>query len=880
MKKLITIIYQICCFVCVVQPAISGNKNTQIQIKPDVLLTDNWKIQSSQQINASGKEVSSPQFTTDDWYPTTLPATVMGVLSQYDKYKDIFIGTNYKNIDKSPFEQSWWYRKEFVLPPLEPNQHATLSFDGISYSANIWLNGTQIANRNSIRGAFRQFQIDITPFVKEKNILAVEVFKAQPGEPNIGFVDWNPRPADENMGIFREVHIALNNEVSINHTAIRSKVNLKTLDEAWLTVETELTNYSDKQVTGVLTGKLEGKTFNIPITLQPKEKRIEKISPSKTDILHLKNPRLWWCHNMGKPEMYQMELSFLINNKTSDKENIHFGIRDIQDYFTEEGHRGFFLNGKKVLVRSAGWTDDIFLRNSPKRNETELKYVRDMNLNSIRLENFWGTSQNLYNLCDKYGLLVLVGWSCHWEWEHYLGSPCDEFGGIKSETDMELIATSLKDQVLWLRNHPSIIAWFLGSDMLPRPELEKKYIAILSQIDNRPYICAAKELTSNVTGATGMKMAGPYDYVSPNYWYSPKAPGGAFGFNTETGIGAQLPVIESIKKMIPANQLWPINKTWDYHCTTATEAMNTLDVLKNSITARYGTPDNLDDFLKKADLLNYEGARAMFEAFRVNIPKATGIVQWMLNSAWPSFYWQLYDYYLIPTAAYYSVKKANMPQQLIYDYIQNKVYAVNEGADTCNIQASMSLYGIDNRLQNQQTKSLVIAPYNVVEVFKLPALSQNSFLFLNTKDTQKEYKADNFYYLATQPDQPDWDKTTWIRTPLKQTADFTQLSTMAKSNCKINAQFVPQGKDKVLQITLENTPQALAFFIRLSLKDEQEELISPIFWEDNYLTLAPGEKRTIQCLIPKSTVLSQNITLVMSGWNVPQQQVTITQSQK
>lgn len=103
MKKLITIICQICCFVCVVQPAISGNKNTQIQIKPDILLTDNWKIQSSQQINASGKEVSSPQFTTDDWYPTTLPATVMGVLSQYDKYKDIFIGTNYKKYRQKSF---------------------------------------------------------------------------------------------------------------------------------------------------------------------------------------------------------------------------------------------------------------------------------------------------------------------------------------------------------------------------------------------------------------------------------------------------------------------------------------------------------------------------------------------------------------------------------------------------------------------------------------------------------------------------------------------------------------------------------------------------------------------------------------------------------
>lgn len=146
-----------------------------------------------------------------------------------------------------------------------------------------------------------------------------------------------------------------------------------------------------------------------------------------------------------------------------------------------------------------------------------------MNLNSIRFENVWGTSQNLYDLCDKYGLLALVGWSCHWEWEVYLGTPADEYGGIKSEENMDLIATSLKEQILWLRNHPSIIAWYAGSDMIPRPELEKRYLEFLPQIDNRPYVAAAKRLTSELTGPTGMKMVGPYDYVAPSYWYAKEA---------------------------------------------------------------------------------------------------------------------------------------------------------------------------------------------------------------------------------------------------------------------------------------------------------------------------------------------------------------------
>lgn len=849
--------------------------NQQDEPEWNILLNHDWQMQSSQQISESGKELSTISYQTNKWFPINLPATVMGGLTQNGMYKDIFIGTNYKMSDKKPFEHSWWFRKEFKLPKHDEYSHADLCIDGISYSANIWLNGTQIADRNSIYGPFRQFRIDITPFIKESNVLAIEVFRAQPGNPNIGFVDWNPRPLDESMGIFRDISISLSGAVSLARTAIRSTVNTQTLNEAWVSIETELTNHSNFPVDGVLTGTLEGKSFQIPISLKPKEKRIEKITSEQVPNLHIKDPRLWWCHNLGNPEMYQMNLSFNIDQKVSDKETINFGIRDIKEYFTKEGYRGFLLNGKKILIRSAGWSDDIFLRNDAQRNETEIQYVKDMNLNSIRLENFWGTSQNLYDLCDKYGILILAGWSCHWEWEHYIGSPCDEFGGIKSETDMELINTSLKDQVCWLRNHPSIVAWFLGSDMLPRPELEKKYQETLSQIDNRPYICAAKELTSEISGPTGMKMAGPYDYVSPNYWYSPEAPGGAFGFNTETGIGAQLPVIESIKKMIPQESLWPLNQTWNYHCTASESEMNSLDVLTTTITQRYGCPKDLDDYLRKADLLNYEGTRSMFEAFRVNIPQATGIVQWMLNSAWPSLYWQLYDHYLIPTAAYYSVKKANVPQQLIYDYEQHKVFAVNEGKDSCSMQADMTLYGSDSQLLYKSSICLNIAPYTVKEVFDLSNKQHDGFLFLNLTGSDKNYQTDNFYCLSAQPDILDWGKTTWVRTPLKQSADFTRLNSLKESKCTATATLNTKEGQTVLNIELKNTSDTLAFFIRLKLKDKDNELIVPIFWEDNYFSLPPKGKRKIRCFIPQPTMLPDNMTLSISGWNVTEQNIVL-----
>lgn len=842
----------------------------------DLLLSEGWKVQSSAETGLSGKELSVPQAEVQGWYEAAVPSTVMGTLTRNGIYTDALEGMNYKHIDKALFDTAWWYRTEFAWPRPEKGRHTALMFDGISYAANVWLNGKQIASRDSLYGTFRRFKLDITDVVQEKNVLAVEVFRAQPGEPNIGFVDWNPRPADESMGIFREVRVVANNGVAMEHSAVRSEVNTETLDEAWLTVETELTNMSDKAVSGELKGSLEGRSFRIPVTLEAQESRVVKVTSDQADILHLKTPRLWWCHNLGAPEMYRLDLEFVTGNRISDRETIDFGVREIKTYFTEEGYRGFLLNGKQVLVRSAGWTDDIFLRNTPETNEVQVRYVRDMNLNSIRFENIWGTSQNIYDLCDRYGLLALVGWSCHWEWENYLGSTCDEFGGIKTEHDMDLIARSLNDQILWLRNHPGIIAWFVGSDMMPRPELEKRYMACLSRIDDRPYVAAAKEMTSELTGPTGMKMAGPYDYVAPNYWYSAKAPGGAFGFNTETGIGAQLPVKESIEKMIPANKRWPLNEEWDYHCTASASDMNSLSVLKEAVDARYGEAKDLDDFLRKADLLNYEGTRAMFEAFRVNIPRATGIVQWMLNSAWPSLYWQLYDYYHIPTAAYYSVKKSNRARQLIYDYGKHAVYAVNEGAETGKIQATMTLYDLNGAVRTQQTAELEVAPYTVVKAFDVPAIQADSFLFLKLDDQDGAPVTGNVYCLSVQPDESDWAKTSWVRTPLKRYADFTGLSAMPEADYTIDATAEQENGNVSVVVTMENAPSALAFFTRLSLKDEQGTLLCPVFWEDNYISLAPGEKRTLKCVVPRPAVPSGAVTLTASGWNVPEKKITLS----
>ena len=834
-------------------------------------LSKGWQVQSSAKISMAGDALSMPQADVTGWYDATVPSTIMGVLTANGVEPEALTAEDYQRIDKTRFDVSWWYRTTFTLDDLKlkiqnSKPRVLLCFDGISYRANIWLNGHLVAGKDSVAGTYRQFTFDVTPYVSEQNVLAVEVFRAQPGEPNIGFVDWNPRPADESMGLFREVRVKTCGDVSLCHSSVRSRVNTETLQEAWLTIDTELTNHTTETVEGVLCGTFDGQQLQTSVTLAPHERRLVTLAAD----VHVSHPRLWWCHTLGKPELYDLHMEFKQGGDVNDAEDVRFGIRDIKSRLTPEGYRTYTLNGRDVLLRGAGWTDDIYLRDTPERNRQQLEYVRDMHLNTVRLEGFWGTSQSLYDLCDELGQLLLAGWSCHWEWEEYLGSPCDpHFGGITTEENIRLISASFADQVLWLRHHPSIIAWFLGSDRLPVPALEERYRQFLATCDDRPVVISAKQMESTLSGLSGSKMEGPYDYVSPAYWYDPQAPGGAFGFNTETGVGAQLPVRESLQKMLRGAPLWPVDQRWNILCTASSSEMNTLAKLTEVIDNRFGTSQNIDEYLSRANLLSYEGTKAMFEAFRVNMPRATGIIQWMLNSARPSVYWQLYDYYLQPNAAYYAVKRANQPVQLIYDYQRHAVFAVNETLQPVALTASMRRMDGTTDIQNQMP--LTLQPGAVVKVFDIPAQDADAFLFLAATDAAGANIAVNDYFLPAGCDEYDWKNTNWVTTPITRYASYRTLNTLPRITCQMKVKTgtitgtgtstrtgtltgtgIQNSKLKTqnYEITLSNPFSTVAFFQRLTVKDAQGALVCPAYWSDNYVTLAPGETRTITCTLP------------------------------
>ncbi|MBN2595000.1 MAG: hypothetical protein JXA81_15955 [Sedimentisphaerales bacterium] len=843
-----------------------------------------WKIRSGDQVPAGGEDISTSDFNTNGWFNTRVPSTVLASLVELGQYRDIYFGMNLKDVPKDRFEQPWWYRNEFVSNDNNADTVTLLEFDGINYAANVWLNGRQIADRKQVFGAFRRFSFDISDFVtKGKNVLALEVVPPAPGDFSTGFVDWNPPPPDRNMGIFRPVTLRHCKNVSIDNPFIRTNLDTDELDRADITVSAELTNHSDRSVTGVLTGSIESIKFEKSITLNAGQQKTIIFTTDDYKNLLIDNPRLWWPCEIGEPNLYNLQLEFIRDTEVCDSCHTTFGIRRIEDYFNEQGHRGYKINGKEILIKSAGWTDDLLLTDTPEKLEAQIQYVKHMNLNSIRLEGFWGKDHSLYDLCDRYGILMMVGWSCHWEHEQYLGRPVDKrFGGITNPQDIDLIAKSFNDQLIWLRNHPSIFVWAVGSDKIPHPDLERRYIKTFEKYDpTRPYLAStggvgseqaiigSNVIVSDISGPTGVKMLGPYAYTPPVYWYEDRKRGGAYGFNTETGPGAQIPVLETIKKMIPPGHLWPVDEYWDFHC--GLNEFANLDRFRTALEKRYGLSDNVEQFAYKAQIMNYELIRPMFEAFRANKGIATGVVQWMLNTAWPKMYWQLYDWYLNPNGAFYAAKKACEPLQLIYDYSRRSIFIVNDTlANYENLNAEIRILDL---LSIEIFKSKLIEysqPQSSKEIFTLPDfpdITATYFLDLQLIEKGGTKIASNFYWLSTKPDLLDYDAKIepWkYYTPSKQFADFTLLNSLPPATVKIRQQ--KQTDNNRLAVELKNVGSTIAFGITLDIVDKKTgDNIVPVFWQDNYIALLPGREKIVNVQFDEDV---SKIKLDIRGWNI------------
>jgi exo-1,4-beta-D-glucosaminidase len=820
-------------------------------------LENDWTLFTAKGLNDSGDKISTKGFVTKQSHSAKVPGTVLANLVEQGVYTDIFVDSNFDKIDREQFKDSWWYRKDFKISKSDLSNY-NLVFEGINYRANIWLNGKKIADAKDIESPYRMFTFNVTERLLEgDNVLAVEVFPPAKDDLTIGFVDWNPEPSDRNMGIWRPVKIVETGKVALVNPQVVSKIDLNTLKEADLNISTELVNYSDKEKIVVVSGEIEDVVFEKEVVLNSKSSKKIEFNSQNFPQLKLGNPRLWWPNGLGDPNLYNLKLTVTENNTVSDKKDIRFGIRDIEEYINQQGHKGWKVNGKKVLIKGAGWVDDILLNDDDQKVKDQLAYVKHMNLNTVRLEGFWGKNQTLFDTCDELGLLVMIGWSCQWEWQDYCGRPeLDTFMSITTDHDMEVQTQGYADQVTWLRNHPSVFMWVFGSDKLPLTKLEGMLNKTITELDGtRPILSSCKAQESEITGPSRVKMEGPYGYVTPNYWYIDKQFGGAFGFNTETGPGPQIPPIESLRKMLSEKSIWPMGKDWKYHL--GRNEFHSLDRYMRAFDARYGKSNTVEDFARVSQMSNYEAIRPMFEAFAVNKFEATGVIQWMLNSAWPEMFWQLYDYYLMPTGAFYGTMKSAQTVNMIYNYGDNGIYVTNELFNVQkNMTAEIKVFDINSKELLSKTIKTDIAENSSAKIFDIPNLKNITttyFVHVNLKDAESKEVVNQIYWLTTGKETFDWDKTYFVNSPNKTFGSLKGLRTMPKADVEKSISYKDEGDQTVVTVELKNKSNKIAFFIEMQVNNkDKNESILPVFWNDNYVTLLPNETRVYTAKIAKT----------------------------
>jgi exo-1,4-beta-D-glucosaminidase len=816
-----------------------------------------WVIQSSCQVAEKGSQISTPAFVPKGWHSTTVPSTVLAALVADRVFADPFVGMSLRSIpgtsypigrlfsrlpmpEDSPYKCSWWYRTEFRASGTR-GRITHLHFGGINYRANVWLNGRQIANATDIAGAYRTYEFDVTQALRAgaANVLAVEVFAPTEKDLAINWVDWNPTPADKNLGLWREVYLTDSGPVVMRNPQVTSVVDVRTLESAELTVTAQIQNATDQSIAARVEGRIEAIRVKRDVTLAPRETRVVSFTPQESPELKLARPRLWWPYQMGSPNLYTAELSVLVGGAVSDRQDVRFGIREVTSELTEQGHRVFRVNGRRILIRGAGWAPDMFLRESRARTEAELRYVKDMHLNAIRLEGKLETD-SFYSLADEMGLLIMPGWCCCDIWEQWKNWP-PENQGVATE--------SLKSQVLRMRNHPSIFVWLNGSDNPPPAAIEQAYLDVLKQYGwPNPAVSSATQQRTALTGASGVKMTGPYDWVPPSYWMTDTKNGGAFGFNTETGPGPAVPPAESLRKFIPADHLWPIDDVWNFHAGGG--GFRSLDVFRAAMDARYGQPAGMEDFARWSQVMAYEGERAMFEAYSRNKYVSTGVIQWMLNNAWPSLIWHLYDYYLMPAGGYFGTKKACEPVHALYSYDDRSVWVVNSTyARVSGLKLSVRVFNLDLAEQHATDAAVDVEADGSRRVLVIPdvaGLTPTYFVRLDLRDASGHVVSTNFYWLSTKPDVYDWAKTDYKFTPVTGHGDFTALKALPAADVEMTSRLERERDRQVVRVHVKNVGKSLAFMVRLRLvNDRTHDDILPIFWDDNFFPLMPGEEREI-----------------------------------
>ncbi|MGB8403675.1 MAG: glycoside hydrolase [Mycobacterium sp.] len=864
----------------------------------ELQLADGWQLTSARNVAATGSQLSRTGFAGTGWHTVRhMPATVLQALEDDGTYPDLYFGDNLlKKVPQDLYKQDWWYRTTFVAP----TGHSVyrLDFPGINYRAEIWLNGHQIAANTEVAGMYVDHDLDVSEWIDRgrPNTLAVKITPERALQDINGveladswfdWINWNylgyqgrgKNPAngnsfvpDRNAGILKPVTLKMSGEVAVRSAAVNTELPLPRTDSARLTVLTTVRNYSNRNIGGAVhvTISRPGKPdidIDQPVKLAAGEIRDVTFSPKDFDALRVDHPDLWWPYTMGRPDLYDLTVEFRQYGRASDALHQKFGIRTVEqdrdgsEEFPQLGTGGNFylkVNGRDFLARGATYTPDLLYRDDPARENATLNYVKDLGLNIIRMESKI-PGERFMERADELGIPLMVGWMCCNQWEKWPQWDAE---------DHQVAQDSLRSQVSMLRSHAAAFIWANASDGHPPADVLEQYHSVLRDLHWQNAI--VDTVSSYATDSSGnriwdgIQMAGPYTWRPPSYWFSGRY-AAARGASAEQGDNEHIPPFASLRKFIPADKLWPINDAWYFHAGS-NPGNAALVSVRSAIVQRYGSSTGAEEFARKAQLAHYEATRAQFESFAaLGWADRKMTIYWMLNSHWPSFFGNIFDYYLRPGGAYYGAKKGLQPQSVTFDsyatgdHSQAKISIANQSPDTATgLRARVRIYDLFGRVRDDRTSDPTdVASGTAAEVLTLPreALDSRVF-FVRTELLNKsgDVVASNDYWQSQQNDDAGdprkddafaWHQVSW--------ADMTPLNTMPRAQLEVTATDTTDDAGQHVDIALHNPTKELAFFERAELTtDPDADEILPIEYSDNYVTVYPGETVHIRGLVPKS----------------------------
>jgi hypothetical protein len=874
-----------------------------------------WKLVEAPKVDAKPAEISATNYSDASWYAATVPGTVLTTLIDRGVYPDYDYGLNNMAIPESLARQDYWYRTAFDAPANLDSKQLTLTFKGINYAAEVWINGGKLG---SIRGAFTRGVFDVTGRVApgKRNAIAVRVsppphpgipheesIAAGPGE-NGGWVaidgptfaasegwDWIPGIRDRNTGIWQEVTLSASGRVRLLDPQVITRLPLPTTDSAEVSIMIPVDSSHVAPVAITVTAAFEGVSLTKSTSIAPGRSEIH-FTATEFPQLNVANPRLWWPNGYGAPELYHLDIAVSDRGRPSDTQSLRFGIRHVTYEFslfdsdgrlrrvdvdvaaglsrgerlidnrhefikkapggwaaslTKAGetspavralpdsgvspHLTLRVNGVPILARGGNWgMDDSRKRIDRARLEPYFKLQRAANLNIVR--NWMGNNNEdvFFDLCDEYGLMILNDfWASTQDFQ-------------VEPQDPQLFLTNAEDTVRRYRNHPSIVLWFGRNEGVPQPILNEGLGDVVAKYDGTRHFTGS----SNVVNLQG---SGPYNYRPPVGYFQNLAS----GFSVETGTPS-LATLEAIQAMVPAQDRWPLSDTIAYH-DWHFGGNGDVKTFMATLAARYGEGTSLEDFERKAQMMNYETYRAMFEGLQAHMwTRNSGRLLWMSHPAWPSNHWQIYTADYDTHASYYGVKKAVEPVHAQMNLPDLGLTVVNSTLEPrSGLKLTTQVLSLDNRVLVSREDAVDAAANNI---FNLPALNIADFVnregmvlvTLRLRDASGALISDNTYWQG------------------KDDAGHQKLNGLAAQKLKMKGTSRLDGDERVITIHLSNDGKQAALATKLTLVDGKGSRILPALYSDNYVTVLPGEPRTVEIRYPAKagSVAAVNVR----GWNV------------